>query len=81
MTALPVSPVEALRLVATLSFRPFSDVDWDCWAGCESAEPLICETDDFTVIIDGEVITFNSYHDDNGMPEWTTFTVRFEDSY
>jgi hypothetical protein len=81
MTALPVSPVEALKLVATLTFRPFTDSDWNAWAGCESESPMICETDNFTVIIDGEVIVFNSYHENNDTHEWTNFTLRFDEAY
>ena len=47
----------------------------------ESAEPMIAETDDITVIIDGETVTFNSYNEGTDAPEWTLFTLRYEDSY
>lgn len=81
MTALPVTAIDALKFMATLTFRPFDDSDWMGWAGCESAEPMIAETDDITVIIDGETVTFNSYNEGTDEPEWTCFTLRFDDSY
>ena len=81
MTALPQSSVEALQIIARLSFSPFTEMDWMAWSGCESANPMICETDEFTVIIDGDTVTFNRYADENEAPEWTLFTLRFENDY
>ena len=81
MTELPQNAAEALKLMAKVQFRPFDDSDWMGWAGCESAEPMIAETDDITVIIDGETVTFNSYNEGTDEPEWTCFTLRFDDSY
>ena len=79
MTALPVTAIDALKFMATLTFRPFNDSDWSGWAGCESAEPMIAETDEITVIIDGDTVTFNQYQPDNGEAEWTLFTLRFDE--
>jgi len=80
LAVLPVSRALALKLIATLSFRPFTDMDWNSWSGCESAEPMIAETDDFVVIIDGDNVTFNAYNDGHGA-EWTEFTLRFDGAY
>ena len=81
MNALPQNAAEALKLLVNAKFRPFDDMDWSAWAGCESAEPMIAETDEITVILDGETVTFNSYNEGTDMPEWTCFTLRFDDSY
>lgn len=35
-------------------FREFTELDWQAFAGCESANPLINETrDDMVVVLDG----------------------------
>jgi hypothetical protein len=81
MTALPKSSVEALKLIAKTQFRPFDDADWQSWAGCESAEPMIAQIGEITVVIDGETVHFNQYHEDNGEPEWINYTLRFDGAY
>lgn len=43
----------ALALVATLQFRPFSKADWMSFSGCNTDNPLIAETDELLVILDG----------------------------
>lgn len=55
-----LSLVEALSLIATLSFRPFSDSDYCGWSGVESENPLIAENDEFVCVIDGEIVEFVS---------------------
>ena len=80
MTALPVSPIEALKLMATATFHPFTDLDWSSWSGCESESPMIAELDGVTIIIDGDCVTFNAYNDGSGS-EWTEFTLRFDGAY
>ena len=77
-TALPVDTVSALRLIATATFRPFNDADWDCWAGCVTESPMIAELNDLVIIVDGDVISFNSYHEENGLPEWSNFSLHFD---
>ncbi len=47
---------EALKLVAQLQFREFTHMDNMTFQGCDSDNPLIAETDDVFVIIDGEAI-------------------------
>ena len=51
-----MTPTQAFALIARSQFRPFTQDDWDCWAGCDSAEPMIAYTDEFTLIIDGDVL-------------------------
>lgn len=81
MTALPVSPIEALKLVAKTKFRPFDNIDWYAFAGCESDDPFIGEIDDITVVIDGDTIMFNRFGEETETPDWTLFNLRFENEY
>lgn len=37
--------------------RPFSEDDWACYAGCESEDPMIYDTDDYVVVVDGLTVT------------------------
>lgn len=50
------------EFLASVSFRPFNNDDWQTWQGCESAFPLIGEKDDMTIIVDGNSI--NVYDED-----------------
>lgn len=43
-------------LLAQAQFREFTQSDWDCYAGCESAWPKIADIHEFTLIIDGDVL-------------------------
>jgi hypothetical protein len=51
---------QALLWVARTEFVPFTDTDWQAWAGCESENPLIGYTPDYIIIIDGETIFVQS---------------------
>lgn len=51
-----LTTTEALRLVARTTFRPFGKADWDSFAGCEGPEPLIGETGDYVLVIDGPTV-------------------------
>ena len=53
-----MTQAQVLRLAAISTFRAFNDFDWNHWAGCMSEEPLICETDDYIIIIDGSVLSY-----------------------
>lgn len=80
MTALPKSSVEALKLIAKTEFRPFDDADWMSWAGCESADPLVGQIDDVTIVIDGNTVSFNRYGI-AGETEWASFKMSFDGAY
>jgi len=47
-----------LRLAATHMFRSFDDADWNAYAGCSSKDPLICERDNFVMILDGSTLSY-----------------------
>jgi hypothetical protein len=49
-----------------VTFRSFDDSDWSAWAGCESENPMIGESEDgtLTIIVDGNSITVYEYLDD-----------------
>ena len=42
------------EFLSSLSFRPFEQNDYFGFGGVESPVPLIAETDEFVVIIDGQ---------------------------
>ena len=42
------------ELIASLEFRPFGPMDYMGFQGVESPIPLIAESEDFLVIIDGD---------------------------
>jgi len=51
---------QALALLASAKFEPFTDSDWHAFSGCDSADPMIYydEVAGLTIIHDGEVIDF-----------------------
>jgi hypothetical protein len=81
MSRLPLSPVEALVLVAKTKFRPFDEADWMSFSGCESENPFIGEVDDIAVVLDGDVIFFQFFGEADGEPDWATFKLNFEVAY
>ena len=54
---------ELLALIARSTFRPFTNSDWDAFAGCESADPLIAEDGDYVIVLDGDQV--NVLHADD----------------
>lgn len=54
---------ELLSIIAKTEFKPFDDMDWCLFAGCESKEPLIGSYNDFIIVIDGHMI--NMVHEED----------------
>lgn len=54
---------ELLALIAKSTFRPFTKGDWYAFAGCESANPVICESEEYVIVIDGDSVNM-VYHED-----------------
>jgi hypothetical protein len=52
--------VEALGLIATLTFRPFDESDYYGFSGVESENPMLAENDEWLVILDGFNVEFIS---------------------
>ena len=51
-------PADVLKLIAENTFRPFTKNDWYGFAGCETENPLICDTHpDYVIVIDGNVVS------------------------
>ena len=46
----------ALALIATAKFAPFTKADWMSYSGCETENPLIAETDEWVIIVDGNFV-------------------------
>lgn len=46
----------ALLMVAKTEFRPFTLGDWDAFSGCNSDNPMIGESGNNLIIIDGDEI-------------------------
>jgi hypothetical protein len=65
---------EALKMIARTTFRPFGENDWHAFAGVETPNPLIGECEDYTIVIDGDVVSFTDNKDDN----WAAEDERFK---
>lgn len=76
MTELALSPVEALRLIATATFHPFGESDWYSFQGCKTENPMIAETEQYLIILDGDEVTFGT---DEGY--WFEFKLNSLGSY
>ena len=57
---------ELLDLMVKTTFRAFTEADWWGFAGCETENPLIGEYNDFTIVIDGEMINIVHPEDSYG---------------
>jgi len=56
-----ITKQNVLFVIATTEFRHFTQGDWMSYQGCESADPLIAELDEFAVIIDGDKVCVLDY--------------------
>ena len=54
---------ELFSIIAKTEFKPFDGFDWDCFAGCESENPLIGTYNDFVIVLDNDMI--NIVHSDD----------------
>lgn len=61
---------EALRLIAQTTFHPFTKADYQTYGGVESTNPMLGETEQYLIIIDGDLIQF---HDMEG--DFVNFTL------
>ena len=57
---------ELLALIAKSEFLPFTKCDWYAWSGCQSENPLICETEEYTIVIDGHIVNMLYSEDEYG---------------
>ena len=48
----------ALALIATTKFAPFTKADFMAFGGVETENPLIGESDEWLIIIDGNLVDF-----------------------
>lgn len=56
---------DLMLLITNTEFSTFTKADWWAFGGCETANPKIGYTDDFTIVIDGDVI--NVIHENDYM--------------
>lgn len=54
---------ELLALIIKMKFEPFSEHDYFAWAGVEGKNPLIAENEEYTIVIDDNIINM-LYHED-----------------
>jgi hypothetical protein len=54
----------ALRLIAQTTFHPFTNADYQTYGGVESTNPMIGETEQYVIIIDGDLIQFHDMEGD-----------------
>jgi hypothetical protein len=63
-TNLYPNKAELLTLLTKSNFRSFTECDYYAWAGASSNNnPLICETEEYSIVIDGNIINM-LYHED-----------------
>jgi len=58
-----LTAAQVLTLVSKATFKDFDKYDWQAFSGCESSDPRIGSADDYTIILDGDVI--NIIHEDD----------------
>lgn len=67
----------ALTILAECEFKPFDEMDWMAFAGCESKFPLICDNrNDYVIIMDGGSFSFYpTESNESDMAEWHMFKM------
>jgi hypothetical protein len=54
---------ELLTIISKTEFENFTQSDWDGFNGCESKEPRIGYHEEFTIVLDGDVINMVHHED------------------
>ena len=62
---------ELFTVMAQTKFEPFTQADWDAFAGCETKNPLIGSYGDFAIVIDGDMINIVHAEDEYGGQMYT----------
>ncbi len=60
MSAAPtpkLTTAQALATIARLTFRPFTEQDWESFMGCQTDNPLMAEDGDVTYVVDANTLT------------------------
>lgn len=65
----------ALTTIARTTFRPFERVEWETYAGVNSENPLIGESHEYVIIIDGDIVEFIDTMDENLEDNQTSFQI------
>lgn len=68
-----LSMQDICKALGDTDFRPFNKHDWSAFAGCTSPHPLISTENDFTVILDDDVIQI--YPPDPTNSKYITLTI------
>jgi hypothetical protein len=72
-----MNAIAALKLIATTTFKPFDESDWQAFAGCKTDKPMIGESEQYVIVIDGDECTFADY--ENG--DWFNFKLNSDGEY
>ncbi len=54
----------ALMLIAKTTFHPFTKADYQTYGGVESTNPMLGETENYLIIIDGNMVQFHDMEGD-----------------
>jgi len=57
---------ELMTIIATSKFRPFDKYDYMAFSGAISENPLIAETDEYTIVLDGHIVNMVYQEDQFG---------------
>ena len=54
---------ELLKIISKTKFEDFTESDWNSFLGCESETPRIGYHEEFTIVLDGDVINMVHHED------------------
>ena len=57
---------EIMALILNMKFNPFDDSDYWAWSGVEGKNPLIAYNDEYTIVIDDNIINVLAHEDPYG---------------
>ena len=67
----------ALLLLATTTMEPFTKADWMSFSGCNTENPLIGETDEWVIILDGNELEILPIDPIDGFDHSHKFSLQF----
>lgn len=73
VTVAALSEKQALKLLAAATMRPFTRLDWDAFAGCESDDPLIGESGPYLLVVDDNTLVVYADQEHTADPNGVVF--------
>lgn len=62
-----MTPTEALKLLVSTEMKPFTGMDWEAYAGCESETPMRGQNGNYDIVLDENRLLISDLSESNDL--------------